>query len=111
MTRKHQPQLHIAILPKCQTQPRIHISNMVDVARVQPQILRIAVAVTCILGVFLFFDPIGYISTSTVPGRMVPGETRTVTHVVLFQFKRNADHAAIDVVCLLPHTCTLTLGD
>ncbi|KAL2260091.1 hypothetical protein VTK26DRAFT_6012 [Humicola hyalothermophila] len=71
---------------------------MVDIARAQPHILRIVVAVACILGVFVFFDPIGYISTSIGPSHL-PGETRSVTHIVLFQFKPTADHAAVDAAC------------
>ena len=70
---------------------------MVDLARAQPHVLRIVVAVACILGVFLFFDPIGYASTSLA--NRVPGTSTSVTHIVLYQFSEKADPAAVDVVC------------
>ncbi|KAK3301704.1 stress responsive A/B barrel domain-containing protein [Chaetomium strumarium] len=69
---------------------------MVDLTRAQPHVLRITIAAACLLGLFVFFDPIGFASTSIADN--VPG-TRTVTHLVMFQFKRDADQAAVDVVC------------
>lgn len=68
---------------------------MVDISRAQPHVVRIGIAVVCLLTLFLFFDPIGFASSS-MAGR-VPGTTRAVTHVVLFQFKPKTDPAAIDV--------------
>ncbi|KAL2021714.1 hypothetical protein VTK56DRAFT_6657 [Thermocarpiscus australiensis] len=70
---------------------------MVDITRAQPHYLRIFVAVACILSIFLFFDPIGFASSSMA--NFAPGTTNTVTHVVLLQFKHDADPAAVDAVC------------
>jgi hypothetical protein len=68
---------------------------MVDITRAQPHVLRITIAAACLLALFVFFDPIGFASTSIADN--VPG-TRTVTHLVMFQFKRDTDPAAVDVV-------------
>jgi hypothetical protein len=69
---------------------------MVDIARAKPHALRIAVAAACILAIFLFFDPIGFASSSMA--HRMPGRSNSVTHIVLYQFKKTADPAAIDVV-------------
>lgn len=66
---------------------------MVNVSGAQPHLLRIVIAVACILGVFLFFDPIGFASSSVA--HLSPGQHTTVTHIVLFQFKADADSEAI----------------
>ena len=67
---------------------------MVNVSGAQPHILRIVIAVACVLAVFLFFDPIGFASSSMA--QLSPGQHTTVTHIVLFQFKAGADADAIN---------------
>lgn len=80
---------------------------MVDVARATPHALRFAVVAACIIGIFLFFDPVGFASSSMA--HRVPGGTNSVTHIVLYQFKKTADPAAIDVVCPLVHMAEQSL--
>ncbi|KAK4194684.1 stress responsive A/B barrel domain-containing protein [Triangularia verruculosa] len=69
---------------------------MVNVTGAQPHMLRIIIALVCILSVFLFFDPIGFASTMNHQ-LATPGSTTTVTHIVLFKFKSDLDGGAIDV--------------
>ncbi|KAK0719035.1 stress responsive A/B barrel domain-containing protein [Apiosordaria backusii] len=71
---------------------------MVNVSGAQPHMLRIIIALFCILSVFLFFDPIGFASTMN-HHLATPGITTAVTHVVLFKFKPELDAAAVDVAC------------
>ncbi|KAK4173752.1 stress responsive A/B barrel domain-containing protein [Triangularia setosa] len=71
---------------------------MVNVSGAQPHMLRIIIALFCILSVFLFFDPIGFASTMN-HHLAPPGSTTTVTHIVLFKFKPNVDAGAVDVAC------------
>jgi hypothetical protein len=74
---------------------------MVDITKAQPHVLRIAVVAICVLVLFVFFDPIGF--ASTPPSKLgVPGTTSYVTHIVLYQFKKDADPAAIELVCSDP---------
>ncbi len=72
---------------------------MVDISRAQPHVVRIGIVVVCLLTLFLFFDPIGFASSSPMADHM-PGTTRGVTHIAMFQFKRDADPAAVDAVRL-----------
>lgn len=67
---------------------------MVSVSGAQPHVVRMIIAVACILSVFLFFDPIGFASSSMA--HLSPGQHTTVTHIVLFQFKSDADAEAIN---------------
>ncbi|KAK4224493.1 stress responsive A/B barrel domain-containing protein [Podospora fimiseda] len=67
---------------------------MVNISGAQPHVLRITIAVACILTVFLFFDPIGFASNSVA--QLSPGRTTTVTHVVLFQYKADTDTDSIN---------------
>ncbi|KAL2126984.1 hypothetical protein VTI74DRAFT_11534 [Chaetomium olivicolor] len=70
---------------------------MVDITRAQPHVVRITVAAVSLLIIFLFFDPIGFASSSMADKK--PGTTRSITHIVLFQFKRGADPVAVDRAC------------
>ena len=69
---------------------------MVDISRAQPHVVRIGIVVVCLLTLFLFFDPIGFASSPMA--NQMPGTTRGVTHIAMFQFKRDTDPAAVDVV-------------
>ena len=71
---------------------------MVDISRAQPHVARIGIVVVCLLTLFLFFDPIGFASSPMADH--MPGTTRGVTHIVMFQFKRDADPAVVDLVRL-----------
>ncbi|KAK4151549.1 stress responsive A/B barrel domain-containing protein [Chaetomidium leptoderma] len=70
---------------------------MFDISRARPHAVRIALVAVCLLTIFLFFDPIGFASSSIADH--VPGKTNHVTHVVMFQFKRDADPAAVEAAC------------
>ncbi|KAK3334207.1 stress responsive A/B barrel domain-containing protein [Cercophora scortea] len=74
-------------------------------ARVQPHVLRLVlVAVAFVCGLVFFLDPAG-ITTSTLASSSalaqdyLPGNADAVTHVVLFQFKKGASPASVDVAC------------
>ncbi|KAK4163977.1 stress responsive A/B barrel domain-containing protein [Cladorrhinum sp. PSN259] len=67
---------------------------MVNLSGAQPHMLRITIAVACILTVFLFFDPIGFASESVA--HLSPGHTTTITHIVLFQYKADTDTDSIN---------------
>jgi hypothetical protein len=77
--------------------------DMVEITVVRPHMLRIAIVAVCLLTLFLFFDPIGFASSSSAANNL-PGTTTTVTHIVLFQFKHGADPVAIDTVRLIFHS-------
>jgi hypothetical protein len=71
---------------------------MVDFARAKPNALRIAVLAACLLTFFLFVLPIGFGSSS----KAANAEHETppaVAHIVMFQFKRNAQPHAVEAVC------------
>ena len=73
---------------------------MLDIAGARPHVWRIAIFVVGLLTLFLFFDPIGFASSSMdAMANRGPGDADTLRHVVMFQFKRDADPAAVDVVC------------
>ncbi|EAQ88833.1 hypothetical protein CHGG_05452 [Chaetomium globosum CBS 148.51] len=73
---------------------------MLDIAGARPHVWRIAIFVVGLLTLFLFFDPIGFASSSMdAMANRGPGDADTLTHVVMFQFKRDADPAAVDVAC------------
>ncbi|KAH6839461.1 stress responsive A/B barrel domain-containing protein [Chaetomium sp. MPI-CAGE-AT-0009] len=73
---------------------------MIDIVGARPHVWRIAIFVIGLLTLFLFFDPIGFASSSmdSIANRG-PGNADTLTHIVMFQFKRDAEPAAIDVAC------------
>ncbi|KAK3901768.1 stress responsive A/B barrel domain-containing protein [Staphylotrichum tortipilum] len=71
---------------------------MANFARESPRAFRGLLIALGLLTVFLFFDPIGFASTS-MASHMPPATTRAVTHLVMFQFKPGADHAAVDAAC------------
>lgn len=73
---------------------------MVDVTRAQAYMLRIAVGVACIVGVLWIFNPLGFATASMANLR--PAAATAVTHVVLFEFKPDADPAAVDLVWNCP---------
>ncbi|GAB1320945.1 Stress responsive A/B barrel domain-containing protein [Madurella fahalii] len=70
---------------------------MVDITRAQAFVLRIAVSVACIVGVLWVFNPLGFATSSMANLR--PAAATAVTHVVLFEFKQDADPAAVDLAC------------
>ena len=73
---------------------------MLDIVGARPHVWRIAVFVVGLLTLFLFFDPIGFASSSMDSiANKGPGDADTLTHIVMFQFKRDADPAAVDLVC------------
>jgi hypothetical protein len=73
-------------------------SIMVDISGARPHVWRIAIVAVGLLTMFLFFDPIGFASSSMDSVANRGPSISTVTHLVLFQFKRNADPAAVDMV-------------
>lgn len=74
---------------------------MVDISGARPHVWRIAIATVTLLTLFLFFDPIGFASSSidSVASWGPGGTPGAVTHVVMFQFKKDADPAAVEAVC------------
>ncbi|KAL1840390.1 hypothetical protein VTJ49DRAFT_516 [Mycothermus thermophilus] len=85
---------------------------MVNISGARPHVLRVTALVAVLLTVFLFFDPIGFAPSSAVGAvkqLATPGTTHTVTHVVLFQFKKDVDAAKVSEVCAkmmaLKETC------
>ncbi|KAK4141388.1 uncharacterized protein C8A04DRAFT_14111 [Dichotomopilus funicola] len=75
---------------------------MVDISGARPHAWRIAIATVTLLTLFLFFDPIGFASSSmdSAVATWAPGGTPgAVTHVVMFQFKSDADPAAVEAAC------------
>ncbi|KAK4043872.1 stress responsive A/B barrel domain-containing protein [Parachaetomium inaequale] len=72
---------------------------MVDISGARPHVWRIAIVAVGLLTMFLFFDPIGFASSSMDSVANRGPSISTVTHLVLFQFKRNADPAAVDMAC------------
>ncbi|KAJ4287473.1 hypothetical protein N0V88_007660 [Collariella sp. IMI 366227] len=67
---------------------------MVDITRAQPHVIRVAIMAITLLLIFLFFDPIGFASSSMAEKK--PGTSRSITHLVMLQFKHGADPATID---------------
>jgi hypothetical protein len=70
---------------------------MADFVQRSPRAFRGLLIALGLLTIFLFFDPIGFASSS-MTSHMPPSTTRSVTHLVMFQFKPGADHAAVDAV-------------
>lgn len=70
---------------------------MASFVRESPRAFRGLLIALGLLTMFLFFDPIGFASSS-MASHMPPATTRSVTHIVMFQFKPGADHAAVDTV-------------
>ncbi|KAK3944366.1 stress responsive A/B barrel domain-containing protein [Diplogelasinospora grovesii] len=74
---------------------------------------RIVVAFVCIFGVFWFFEPVGFDMASLFALRPANSNAipPTITHIVLFQFKRDASPGAVDVACArmmaLKESCVL----
>ncbi|KAK3380495.1 stress responsive A/B barrel domain-containing protein [Lasiosphaeria ovina] len=67
--------------------------------QVQPNVLRIAIASVCALALFIVFDPLGFSFVSTAVRYKGPDTHAAITHIVLFQFKQEADAAAVETAC------------
>ena len=70
---------------------------MLDFTRVKPHMLRIAVLAACLLTFLLFVLPIGFGSSSKAAANVEAPPA--VAHIVMFQFKRNAQPHAVNAVC------------
>ncbi|KAL2271991.1 hypothetical protein VTJ83DRAFT_1362 [Remersonia thermophila] len=75
---------------------------MVNVSGARPHVLRVAAVVALVLTVFLFFDPVGFAPSSAVGAvkkLATPSTTHAVTHLVLFEFKKDVDAAKVSEMC------------
>ncbi|KAK3374550.1 stress responsive A/B barrel domain-containing protein [Podospora didyma] len=91
---------------------------MVDMAKIQPNVLRIGIAVVISVFLLIFLDPLG-MNMSSLPAKKAPGQQHEgtgnsasgITHIVMFQFKRDANPHAVEVACnaflALKDTCFL----
>lgn len=75
---------------KPQNQP-----EMVDMSRAKLNLLRTAIVAACLLTLFFFSDPIGFRSSMS---NIDDSSTGPVTHIVMLQFYRDTEPAAVNEV-------------